>query len=64
MAAWHMQNPPKDWPHGRRHGPPYPIVCTYYREATYGNHYQQARRREIRMDTRKQMCKGTEKGDN
>jgi hypothetical protein len=36
------------------------------REATYGNygnHYQVARRREIGMESRKQMCKGTEKGD-
>jgi hypothetical protein len=37
------------------------------REATYekrGNHYQDARRRELGMDTRNQVCKGTEKGDN
>jgi hypothetical protein len=36
------------------------------RKATYekhGNLYQVARRREIGMDSRKQMCKGTEKGD-
>jgi hypothetical protein len=36
------------------------------REATYGsygNHYQVARRRELGMDTRNEMCKGTKKGD-
>jgi hypothetical protein len=35
-------------------------------EATYekhGNHYQDARRRELGMDSRNEMCKGTEKGD-
>jgi hypothetical protein len=31
---------------------------------SYVNHYPQARRkRERRMDSRKEMCKGTEKGD-
>ncbi|CAN5659581.1 hypothetical protein BH18ACT11_BH18ACT11_22000 [soil metagenome] len=54
------------WPPGRRHGPPYQITYSSNREATYGNHgnhYQAARRREIGMDTRNEMCKGTEKGD-
>jgi hypothetical protein len=52
------------WSYGRGRGPPYPIVCTCYREASYRNHgNQQARRREIGMDTRNEMCKATKKGD-
>jgi hypothetical protein len=30
---------------------------------SYGNHYQAARRREIRMDSRNEMCRENEKGD-
>jgi hypothetical protein len=36
------------------------------RKATYGNygnHYQVARRREIGMDSRNEMCRVNEKGD-
>ena len=58
----------KKWPHGLYEighlaegaAPPHSIVCTCYREATYGNygtHYQAARRREIGMDTRNEMCR-------
>jgi hypothetical protein len=50
----------KDWPPSRGRGPPYSIVCSCYRKATYekrGNHYQDAKRKGIRMESRNEMCR-------
>jgi hypothetical protein len=55
MATWQtLQDPP-------------PANLCFYREATYGNrenHDRDARRREIGMQTRNEMCRVNEKGDN
>src|SRR5215207_11558502 len=59
---WHMPHGhpmiPEKGPLGRRRSTPYQIVCAFEEESKLGkrgNHYQDARRREIGMDTRNGM---------
>jgi hypothetical protein len=63
-ATWHMRSP-KNWPPGRGHRPPFGVLCGGTREATHGNRgiHPQARRRELGIDSRNQMCRVNKKGD-
>jgi hypothetical protein len=66
MAAWHMQNPPKDWPPSRWRGPPYQLIYSLRQGSNLRKLWKSLltdkEERERRMDSRNKMCRVNEKG--